>query len=78
MGAIIYALCRHYGPPSLFITFTTNPNWPEIRSRLRPGQTAADIPFTIVRVFYAKLKLLKTWPWQFFGKIIYMVGVTEF
>jgi hypothetical protein len=36
------ALCHEFGKPSLFITVTTNPNWPEIKDRLYPGQTASD------------------------------------
>ncbi|RPA74505.1 hypothetical protein BJ508DRAFT_418587 [Ascobolus immersus RN42] len=38
------AICRDLGPPSLFITITTNPNWPEIVERLQPGMTCSDIP----------------------------------
>src|SRR5438045_1809734 len=38
------ALCREHGKPSLFITITTNARWPEIISRLSPGQSASDIP----------------------------------
>ena len=29
--------------PTLFITLTGNPNWPEVQSQLLPGQTAFDI-----------------------------------
>ena len=29
---------RKYGHPDLFITTTTNPNWPEIKNSLLPGQ----------------------------------------
>ena len=29
---------RMYGHPDLFITITTNPNWPEIKDNLLPGQ----------------------------------------
>lgn len=53
------ALCRELGAPSLFITFTTNPTWPEITSKLLPGQTAADISTIVVRAFYARLKKFK-------------------
>lgn len=37
-------IVRHYGKPTLFITFTAKPNWPEIQSELMPEQTAVDRP----------------------------------
>jgi len=49
-----------YGPPTFFVTFTCNPAWPEIQSRLRPGQHWSDIPMVVCRVFNQKLhRLLK-------------------
>jgi hypothetical protein len=45
------ALRKALGPVTLFITFTTNPRWPEITSQLLPGQSANDRPDLIVRVF---------------------------
>lgn len=38
------AICRQYGAPDLFITFTCDPKWPEIADALaaEPGQVAAD------------------------------------
>jgi len=48
---------RLYGHPDLFITVTTNPNWPEIRDSLLPGQNPFDRPDIIARVF--RLKVLK-------------------
>jgi len=36
------AIARFYGGFDLFITFTTNPVWPEITKALLPGQCAAD------------------------------------
>lgn len=44
------AICRKYGKPDLFITVTTNPNWPEIKKGLLPGQQASDRPDLISRV----------------------------
>ena len=35
---------RKYGHPDLFITATTNPNWPEIKNNLLPGQDPQDWP----------------------------------
>ena len=42
---------RTLGAPDLFITFTCNENWPEIRNNLKPGQTPSDRPDLIARVF---------------------------
>ena len=35
---------RRYGPLELFITMTCNPNWPDIKDNLLPGQTSEDHP----------------------------------
>ena len=37
---------------------TANPKWEEIQSHLFPGQTAADRPILVARVFNIKLKAL--------------------
>ncbi len=52
------AICRVMGYPDLFITFTCNPKWPEIRHFLEliPGQPAEDRPDIIDRVFMMKLQ----------------------
>ncbi|SCZ94200.1 BZ3500_MvSof-1268-A1-R1_Chr12-2g03749 [Microbotryum saponariae] len=44
-----------YGKPSLFITVTCNPEWPEIKAALGPSDQAPDL---IARVFEAKLNRL--------------------
>lgn len=51
------AICRTYGNPDLFITFTTNPKWPEIAEMLKhiPGQKGHDRPEVATRVFKIKL-----------------------
>ncbi|GKB36720.1 DNA helicase PIF1, ATP-dependent [Tanacetum coccineum] len=51
------ALCRAYGNPDLFITFTSNPKWPEINEMLAyiPGQRAHDRPEVGTREFKLKL-----------------------
>ncbi|KAJ3708363.1 hypothetical protein LUZ61_012068 [Rhynchospora tenuis] len=49
------AVCRHLGPPHLFITFTCNPAWPEITRNLFPGQQPSDRPDLVSRVFRMKL-----------------------
>ena len=52
------AAARNIGNPQLFLTFTANPNWKEVRDNLRPGETARDRPDLVVRVFHAKAKQL--------------------
>lgn len=52
------AIVRNHGKPHKFITFTCNPNWPEIKDNLLPKQTPNDRPDLIARVFHAKLKYL--------------------
>ena len=50
------AICRAAGQPDLFITFTCNPNWIEIKKFLSftPGQTIQDRPDIVARVFKIK------------------------
>ena len=45
-----------YGKPDLFLTFTSNPSWPEILENLDSGQTAADRPDLVARVFQQKME----------------------
>ena len=54
------ALCivSECGRPSVFITVTCNPLWPEIQERLFSGQTAFDRPDVTCRVFKARLSAL--------------------
>jgi hypothetical protein len=54
------AICRRFGCPDLFITFTCNALWPEIDEALSftPGQQPSDRPDIVNRVFNKKLKLL--------------------
>jgi hypothetical protein len=73
------AICRDLGNPSLFITMTTNPKWPEIVQRLLPGQTAADCPAIVCRAFKGRMdKLLQFFKSSRFGGIVYVVSVIEF
>ena len=48
----------YYNRPTLFITFTCNPQWKEIHDELLPGQVYNDRPDITARVFHLKLKLL--------------------
>ncbi|CEG83126.1 hypothetical protein RMATCC62417_17098 [Rhizopus microsporus] len=50
------AIVRHFGKPSLFITFTANPKWTEITDELLPGQVAFDRPDLIARVLNLKVR----------------------
>ena len=52
------AINRYYHGADLFLTATANPNWPEIKEALLPGQKSSDRPDLIVRVFHAKMKEL--------------------
>jgi hypothetical protein len=63
---------------TLFITFTTNPRWPEITSQLRPGQSANDRPDLIVRVFQQYLSLFMKDIYTLLGPILYHIRITEF
>ncbi len=50
------ALLRDYGPPSLFVTITCNPNWPEIQDALAHGNFNSSERMDIVtRVWRLKL-----------------------
>ncbi|XP_019186005.1 PREDICTED: uncharacterized protein LOC109180750 [Ipomoea nil] len=53
------AICRWIGYPSLFITFTCNPKWPEIERFLQSRNLKAeDRPDIVCRVFKMKLNAL--------------------
>ncbi|GJZ10655.1 putative PIF1 DNA helicase/replication protein A1-like protein [Tanacetum coccineum] len=76
------ALCRAYGNPDLFITFTSNPKWPEIDEMLSfiPGQKPYNRPEVGTRIFKLKLThllddLTKN---EIFSKTCTVVYVIEF
>lgn len=76
-------LVSRLGRPTLFITATTNPLWPEIAHQLLEGQMACDRPDVTARVFASKLEVLLSClrRGQFLppaNKVIYEVYVTEF
>ena len=52
------AIVRELGKPSLFVTMTCNPRWPEIQQSLPYGSRAEDHPEIVARVFNLKLKAL--------------------
>ena len=74
-------IAAKYGPPTFFVTFTCNGDWPEIRSCLRPGQTYTDIPVVVCRVFKQKLsRLMSVFRTMFpsAGRILYSIQHVEF
>ena len=76
------ALCamRRYGPPTYFITMTTNPAWPEIKQYLSQGMSAQDRPDIVVRVFHLKLnQLLRDIRYgEIFGKVLAITHTIEY
>ncbi|GJU87705.1 putative helitron helicase-like domain-containing protein, partial [Tanacetum coccineum] len=53
------AMCKWYGYPDLFITFTCNPKWPEITRFLnKRGLKSEDSPDVTTRIFKIKLDQL--------------------
>ncbi|KAK1383672.1 hypothetical protein POM88_021407 [Heracleum sosnowskyi] len=54
------AICRKYGSPDFFITFTCNPQWPEVKQYCEkiPHTNPANRPDVLARVFKIKLDLL--------------------
>ena len=53
------AICKYFGFPDLFITFTCNPKWPEITRYVQPRKLSPDDrPEIICRIFKMKLDSL--------------------
>ncbi|GJQ94135.1 ATP-dependent DNA helicase PIF1-like protein [Tanacetum coccineum] len=74
-------VCKFYGYPDLFITFTCNPNWPEIaREVSKKGLKPEDRPDVITRVFKIKLdSLIKEFKDErTFGRVRGVVYTIEF
>ena len=74
------AMVREFGKPDLFITMTCNPKWPEITENLLYGQSAADRPDLVARVFAIKYNALINFikDSEIFGHVICHVGTIEF
>ncbi|KAI7962718.1 hypothetical protein MJO28_000812 [Puccinia striiformis f. sp. tritici] len=74
------ALCRKYGPPSLFITMTVIPRWPEILNYIPSHDKTVDHPTLVVRVFYQKVVALinKIVLMRRLGKCVSYVYTIEF
>jgi hypothetical protein len=53
------AICRVFGPPDFFFTFTCNLKWPKImHSFYKPEQRPSDKADVIIRVYHMKLEEL--------------------
>ncbi|XP_021991288.1 uncharacterized protein LOC110888052 [Helianthus annuus] len=76
------ALCRAFGNPDLFVTFTANPKWPEIEDMvsLISGQKSHDCADVVSRVFKLKLTFLieDIMKKQIFGNCKAVVYTIEF
>ncbi|KAI7944966.1 hypothetical protein MJO28_010661 [Puccinia striiformis f. sp. tritici] len=74
------SLCRKHGPPSLFITMTANPNWPEILNYIPKNDETIDHPTLVVRVFYQKVLALidEIVVMRRFGQCVSFVYTIEF
>lgn len=74
------AIVSNFGKPDIFLTFTCNPGWSEIRDNLFSGQRYQDRPELIARVFKAKLDELCSDVIKngLLGECAAYVGVIEF
>jgi hypothetical protein len=75
------AIAAELGNPTFFVTMTCNPQWPEITSRLGPGQDFTDVPLIVVRVYKRMLSVLeKTLKTMFpnAGHYMYILHSIEF
>lgn len=48
------ALVQRYDKPGLFITMTSNPNWPEVKEHLALSEHVQHRPDIVARVFPCK------------------------
>ena len=76
------AICCQLGYPDFFMTFTCNPNWPEIMEALsqQAGQSTSHRPDIVARVFRLKLKELTRdfKEKKLFGKVIVGMFLLQF
>ncbi|KAK9733811.1 hypothetical protein RND81_04G093900 [Saponaria officinalis] len=74
------SLVQRYGKPDLFITITCNPNWPEIKQELGPGEESQNRQDLVARIFRAKLIAVKKLIMEkkCFGEVAAMIYVVEF
>ena len=71
---------REFGRYDLFVTFTCNPGWSEIKNNLAPGQHHSDRVDLACRVFKLKLDYLLDFviTQRPFGDVLYWTYVIEF
>lgn len=74
------AIAHFFKKIDIFLTITTNPNWPEIRQELLPGQQPYERPDLIARVFKMKKDALLHLITQkgIFGKSVAHIYSIEF
>jgi hypothetical protein len=74
------AIAWYFRKVNLFLTMTTNPQWPEILRALLPGQTAYDHPDLVARVFQMKKEAVLNYITKhgIFGKTVTHVYTIEF
>jgi PIF1-like helicase/Helitron helicase-like domain at N-terminus len=74
------AINCHFKGADFFLTMTANPNWPEIKAALLPGQSSADRPDLVNRVFHLKVKELMDdiYKQGVLGRAVAHVWTTEF
>ena len=74
------AIYCHFHGADFFLTMTADPNWPEIKEALLPGQTPADRPDLAVRVFHAKVEEMKQdiFKHGYLGQTVARVWTIEF
>ena len=74
------AIVRKFGKPDIFITFTADPNWDEIKKELPSNMESYMCPDIVSRVFYIKLKeLIHDIEYKLmFGKFNSQIHVIEF
>lgn len=76
------AICRTYGNPDIFMTFTCNPKWKEIQEALKkiPGQKSEDRPDLAARVFKIKVDRLMKYlrKKNYFGRMLAGLYTIEF
>jgi hypothetical protein len=74
------AITQKFGPPSLFITMTANPDWPEIKAAIPARALAYNHPTVVAQVFALKVKALifQLTAMQRLGTVIAYVYTIEF
>jgi len=74
------SIVRRFGRPDLFITFTCNPNWPEIVQAISAPQTRSERADIVDRVFVHKLRefLDDVRKHQRFGAVVAYTAIIEF